>query len=113
MIKMQKMGINAHKVIDNLRSMVTMLQEEIFSSSFAAAAYLESLRFDKKVYVCGESGIGTKMMEVEANSIKAQELKEVGIRCVESQELHNRLADWDEILNLQVDQEVLLSPIRP
>ena len=33
--------------------------EEIFSSSFAAAAYLESTKFpkDKKVYVVGEVGI--------------------------------------------------------
>jgi ribonucleotide monophosphatase NagD (HAD superfamily) len=33
--------------------------EEIFSSSFAAAAYLESTNFpkDKKVYVVGEVGI--------------------------------------------------------
>eukprot|EP00882_Tetradesmus_deserticola_P028481 GHRQ01031733.1.p1 GENE.GHRQ01031733.1~~GHRQ01031733.1.p1 ORF type:complete len:378 (+),score=137.25 GHRQ01031733.1:85-1218(+) len=31
--------------------------EEIYSSSYAAAAYLESINFDKKVYVIGESGI--------------------------------------------------------
>eukprot|EP00244_Chara_vulgaris_P010673 TRINITY_DN498_c0_g1_i2.p1 TRINITY_DN498_c0_g1~~TRINITY_DN498_c0_g1_i2.p1 ORF type:complete len:387 (-),score=71.60 TRINITY_DN498_c0_g1_i2:345-1505(-) len=31
--------------------------EEIFSSSFAAAAYLQSINFDKKVYVIGEVGI--------------------------------------------------------
>lgn len=31
--------------------------EEIFSSSFAAAAYFESLQFKKKVYVIGEVGI--------------------------------------------------------
>lgn len=35
------------------------LQEEIYSSSYAAAAYLESIKFpsDKKVYVVGEAGI--------------------------------------------------------
>ncbi|GBG75089.1 Phosphoglycolate phosphatase (PGPase)-like protein [Chara braunii] len=32
-------------------------EEEIFSSSFAAAAYLQSIKFDKKVYVIGEVGI--------------------------------------------------------
>lgn len=31
--------------------------EEIYSSSFAAAAYLQSLNFNKKVYVVGETGI--------------------------------------------------------
>ncbi|KAF6256470.1 HAD-like domain-containing protein [Scenedesmus sp. NREL 46B-D3] len=31
--------------------------EEIYSSSYAAAAYLESINFNKKVYVIGESGI--------------------------------------------------------
>ncbi len=32
-------------------------QEEIYSSSYAAAAYLESIQFGKKVYVIGEEGI--------------------------------------------------------
>lgn len=32
-------------------------QEEIYSSSYAAAAYLESIKFNKKVYVIGEEGI--------------------------------------------------------
>ncbi len=32
-------------------------QEEIYSSSYAAAAYLESINFKKKVYVIGEEGI--------------------------------------------------------
>lgn len=32
-------------------------QDEIYSSSFAAAAYLESINFKKKVYVIGEDGI--------------------------------------------------------
>jgi len=31
--------------------------EEIYSSSYAAAAYLESIKFDKKVYLIGEVGI--------------------------------------------------------
>lgn len=31
--------------------------EEIYSSSYAAAAYLESIKFNKKVYVIGEEGI--------------------------------------------------------
>eukprot|EP00274_Cyanoptyche_gloeocystis_P006926 CAMPEP_0196655780 /NCGR_PEP_ID=MMETSP1086-20130531/8195_1 /TAXON_ID=77921 /ORGANISM="Cyanoptyche gloeocystis , Strain SAG4.97" /LENGTH=312 /DNA_ID=CAMNT_0041988277 /DNA_START=273 /DNA_END=1211 /DNA_ORIENTATION=+ len=32
-------------------------EDEIFSSSFAAAAYLQSINFSKKVYVVGEVGI--------------------------------------------------------
>ncbi len=32
-------------------------QEEVYSSSYAAAAYLESIKFSKKVYVIGEVGI--------------------------------------------------------
>eukprot|EP00227_Mantoniella_beaufortii_P016858 CAMPEP_0197591582 /NCGR_PEP_ID=MMETSP1326-20131121/13793_1 /TAXON_ID=1155430 /ORGANISM="Genus nov. species nov., Strain RCC2288" /LENGTH=351 /DNA_ID=CAMNT_0043157103 /DNA_START=19 /DNA_END=1074 /DNA_ORIENTATION=- len=36
---------------------LTITAEEIFSSSFAAAAYLDSIKFDKKVYVIGETGI--------------------------------------------------------
>lgn len=35
----------------------TALQEEVYSSSYAAAAYLESINFHKKVYVIGEDGI--------------------------------------------------------
>jgi phosphoglycolate phosphatase len=33
-------------------------KEEIFSSSFAVAKYLQSINFQKKVYVVGELGIG-------------------------------------------------------
>lgn len=42
-----------------LRLPVWCVQEEIYSSSYAAAAYLESIQFpkDKKVYVVGEVGI--------------------------------------------------------
>jgi phosphoglycolate phosphatase len=35
--------------------------ENIFSSSFAAAAYLESIKFSGKVYVVGETGIGEEL----------------------------------------------------
>ncbi|AQK44459.1 Phosphoglycolate phosphatase 1A chloroplastic [Zea mays] len=40
-------------------SLLACAQEEIFASSFAAAAYLQSIDFpkDKKVYVIGEEGI--------------------------------------------------------
>lgn len=41
--------------------------EEIYSSSFAAAAYLDSIKFDKKVYVIGEVGI---QEELDLKSIK-------------------------------------------
>lgn len=39
-------------------------QEEIFSSSFATAAYLDSIKFDKKAYIIGGSGIGQELTEV-------------------------------------------------
>eukprot|EP00879_Flechtneria_rotunda_P009820 GHRR01010270.1.p1 GENE.GHRR01010270.1~~GHRR01010270.1.p1 ORF type:complete len:342 (+),score=115.80 GHRR01010270.1:148-1173(+) len=41
--------------------------EEIYSSSYAAAAYLESINFDKKVYVIGETGI---LEELDLKGIK-------------------------------------------
>ncbi|GFR41253.1 hypothetical protein Agub_g1928 [Astrephomene gubernaculifera] len=44
MAKFQSLGLNVQA-------------EEIYSSSYAAAAYLESINFDKKVYVVGEAGI--------------------------------------------------------
>jgi len=46
-------------------------QEEIFSSSFAAAAYFESIKFpkDKKVYVVGEVGIQQELDLVGVNHI--------------------------------------------
>eukprot|EP00246_Nothoceros_aenigmaticus_P003434 TRINITY_DN14596_c0_g1_i2.p1 TRINITY_DN14596_c0_g1~~TRINITY_DN14596_c0_g1_i2.p1 ORF type:complete len:380 (-),score=75.11 TRINITY_DN14596_c0_g1_i2:299-1438(-) len=36
---------------------LSVTEEEIFASSFAAAAYLKSINFTKKVYVIGEVGI--------------------------------------------------------
>eukprot|EP00931_Biecheleriopsis_adriatica_P062435 TRINITY_DN37621_c0_g1_i1.p1 TRINITY_DN37621_c0_g1~~TRINITY_DN37621_c0_g1_i1.p1 ORF type:complete len:343 (+),score=82.47 TRINITY_DN37621_c0_g1_i1:123-1151(+) len=42
-------------------------EENIFASSFAAAAYLSSLGFDKKAYVVGEDGI---LQELEAANIR-------------------------------------------
>ena len=41
-----------------------LLQEEIFSSSFATAAYLDSIKFTKKAYVIGGTGIGQELNEV-------------------------------------------------
>lgn len=42
---------------------LTVAPEEIYSSSFAAAAYLDSTHFpkNKKVYVVGEVGIGEEL----------------------------------------------------
>lgn len=50
------------------RLSATTPQEEIYSSSYAAAAYLESIHFpkDKKVYVIGETGI---LEELQLKSI--------------------------------------------
>ncbi|MEW5304299.1 MAG: hypothetical protein WDW38_011064 [Sanguina aurantia] len=42
--------------------------EEVYSSSYAAAAYLEGINFKKKVYVVGEEGI---VEELELHGIKA------------------------------------------
>lgn len=33
-------------------------QHEIYNSGFAAASYLKSIGFDKKVYLIGEHGLG-------------------------------------------------------
>jgi len=44
-----------------------LYQDEIYSSSFAAAAYLESIDFKKKVYVIGEDGI---LQELDLKGIK-------------------------------------------
>lgn len=44
------------------------LQEEIFSSSFAAASYLKSINFHKKVYIVGESGISEELKLVHIAS---------------------------------------------
>ena len=41
------------------------VQEEVYSSSFAAATYLRAKRFSKKVYVVGEEGL---VEELEAVS---------------------------------------------
>ncbi|KAG1674279.1 hypothetical protein FOA52_013468 [Chlamydomonas sp. UWO 241] len=41
--------------------------EEVYSSSYAAAAYLESIGFNKKVYVIGEEGI---LQELDLKGIK-------------------------------------------
>ncbi len=49
-----------------------MQQDEIFSSSFAAAAYLKSINFQKKVYIVGESGIAEELKMVGIESIGAE-----------------------------------------
>ena len=53
--------------------------ENIFSSSFAAAAYLESIKFDGKVYVVGETGIGEELdlLGIKWSGCEADKGKEV------------------------------------
>jgi phosphoglycolate phosphatase len=47
------------------------VQEEIFPSSFAAAAYLKSVNFpsNKKVYVVGEGGIQLELTQAGISHI--------------------------------------------
>nr|PNR59316.1 hypothetical protein PHYPA_002107 [Physcomitrium patens] len=49
--------------------------EEIFASSFAAAAYLKSMKFptDKKVYIIGEAGIQLELKQAGINYIGGPE----------------------------------------
>jgi phosphoglycolate phosphatase len=55
--------------------LLTVLQEEIFASSFAAAAYLKSINFpsDKKVYVVGEAGIQLELKQAGISYIGGPE----------------------------------------
>jgi ribonucleotide monophosphatase NagD (HAD superfamily) len=78
--KIQKFGIRAEK-------------EEVYSSSYAAASYLKSLNFSKKVYVVGGQGIG-------------DELKEVGIPYRGIEEHAKFISNVDEAAKIEVDTEV-------
>jgi phosphoglycolate phosphatase len=72
---------------------IAVKKEEIFSSSFATAAYLDSIKFDKKAYIIGGSGIG-------------QELTEVGISWRGIDE-HTKIQDnVQEILKSEIDPEI-------
>jgi phosphoglycolate phosphatase len=66
-------------------------QEEIFSSSFAAAAYLESTNFpkDKKVYVVGEVGIEQELDLVGVKHIGGPSDKNKSIDLAPGQLLHH------------------------
>jgi len=39
------------------------LQNEVYSSSYAAATYLKSINFTKKAYIVGGQGIGDELKE--------------------------------------------------
>ena len=67
------------------------VQEEIFSSSFAAAAYLESTKFpkDKKVYVVGEVGIEQELDLVGVKHIGGPADKAKTIDLAPGQLLHH------------------------
>jgi phosphoglycolate/pyridoxal phosphate phosphatase family enzyme len=69
-------------------------RDEIFSSSYAVAKYLESINFQKKVYIVGENGIG-------------QELDEVGIRWCGAEEdakIPQNVTELQE--TLRIDPEI-------
>lgn len=60
----RRRGSLCASLFDQLRSLhAGHVQEEIYSSSYAAAAYLEAIDFpkDKKVYVVGEVGIQVRL----------------------------------------------------
>ena len=50
------------------------MQSDVYSSSYAAAAYLKSRGFHKKVYVVGEVGIVDELAEVGIRSLGAEVL---------------------------------------
>uniref|UniRef100_A0A7I4ATF6 phosphoglycolate phosphatase n=1 Tax=Physcomitrium patens TaxID=3218 RepID=A0A7I4ATF6_PHYPA len=54
---------------------LSVSEEEIFASSFAAAAYLKSIKFpsDKKVYIIGEAGIQLELKQAGINYIGGPE----------------------------------------
>ncbi|KAG0569607.1 hypothetical protein KC19_6G102300 [Ceratodon purpureus] len=54
---------------------LSVSEEEIFASSFAAAAYLKSIKFptDKKVYIIGEAGIQLELKQAGVNYIGGPE----------------------------------------
>jgi len=48
-------------------------QEEIYGTAFAAAAYLKSRKFDKKVYVIGEIGIVEELQSMGIETVGGPE----------------------------------------
>lgn len=68
-------------------------QEEIFSSSYAAAAYLKSISFAKKAYIIGGAGI-------------QEELSEVGIPSRGVEEHAQFIKSFDEAQRIQIDPEI-------
>ncbi|BBM99829.1 4-nitrophenyl phosphatase [Marchantia polymorpha subsp. ruderalis] len=70
-------------------------EEEVFSSSFAAAGYLQSIGFpaDKKVYVVGEEGI-------------QQELEQAGIQYLGGPEDGEKKVEMGSGKNLEIDPNV-------
>ncbi|KAG2448804.1 hypothetical protein HYH02_006155 [Chlamydomonas schloesseri] len=79
--KLTAMGINA-------------TQAEMYTSSFAAAAYLKTIGFSKKAYVIGEEGL-------------VEELKAVGVECVGGPAHRGVEVDWSQPEpHVEVDPEV-------
>ncbi|PNH10208.1 4-nitrophenylphosphatase [Tetrabaena socialis] len=67
---------------------------EVYTSSFAAAAYLKTIKFSKKAYVVGEAGL-------------VDELKEVGVTCVGGPEHKGKEVDWRAAdPHMEVDPEL-------
>lgn len=96
--KIEKFGIRCSQVRTEapaafLAHAGPFVQEEIFSSSYAAASYLASLNFEKKAYVVGGAGI-------------AEELAGVGIGCRGVDEHARLTAGIEEASNLQIDSTI-------
>jgi len=71
---------------------IKVMKDELISSSYATAVYLQSISFKKKVYVVGESGIGI-------------ELKEAGIEAL-GMEKDGGVHDFEEVQRIEVDSDI-------
>ncbi|KAG2501207.1 hypothetical protein HYH03_001020 [Edaphochlamys debaryana] len=73
---------------------ITAATNEVYTSSFAAAAYLRTISFAKKAYVVGEDGL-------------VEELTAAGIPCVGGPEHRGVEVDWTQAEpHIEVDPEV-------
>jgi len=73
---------------------ITCYENEIYSSSYGVAWYLNEIGFTKKAYIIGDEGIGL-------------ELKEYNIKFLESKEQEVIINNFNEVVNhLNIDPEI-------